>query len=268
MEITSITGDSEAVCLSLRSAAGERRLAARRVVLATGRDGLGGPFVPELFRALDRRYCAHSSDDIDFAALRGKTVAVIGAGASAVDNAAEALEAGAARVAMLVRRPDVPRVNRGMGIGSPGMWHGFDRLTLGAALVDRAAYRRSCHSAAARLDAALLAAPEFLHRRALLAQGGCNRGSPRSPRYQPRLLAFDYLILCTGFTVDWHRRPELASLAPHVLLWRDRFQPDDRDVYDQADDPFLGRRSASSWRRCPVPLRGSNAYIALRFRPS
>jgi hypothetical protein len=53
-------------------------------------------------------------------------------------------------------------------------------------------------------------------------------------------LAFDYLIVCTGFTVDWSRRPELASLAPHVVLWRHRFQPDDRDIYDQVDDPFLG----------------------------
>src|SRR4029079_3142698 len=53
-------------------------------------------------------------------------------------------------------------------------------------------------------------------------------------------LAFDYLILCTGFTVDWPRRPALASLAPHVLLWRDRFKPGDRDDYGQGDDPFLG----------------------------
>ena len=54
---------------------------------------------------------------------------MIGAGASAVDNAAEALEHGAARVAMLVRRPDVPRINKGMGIGSAGFWVGFHALT-------------------------------------------------------------------------------------------------------------------------------------------
>ena len=71
----------------------------------------------------------HSVDDIDFAALRGKVVGVLGAGASAVDNAAEALEHGAARVAMLVRRADVPRINKGMGIGSAGFWVGFHALT-------------------------------------------------------------------------------------------------------------------------------------------
>ena len=226
--------------LSLRSAAGERRVAARRVVLATGRDGLGGPFVPDLFRALDRGYWAHSSDDIDFAALRGKTVGVIGAGASAVDNAAEALEAGAARVAMLVRRPDVPRVNRGMGIGSPGMWHGFNRLTpaqrwsIVQHIADHAippprnsmlrCSRHKNFSIVARCSPKVAAIED---RRVVL---DTSRGR----------LAFDYLIVCTGFTVDWGRRPELASLAPHVALWRDRFQPNDRDSFDQADDPFLG----------------------------
>ena len=240
VEITSIAGDPEAVVLSLRSAAGERRVAARRVVLATGRDGLGGPFVPDLFQALDRRYWAHSSDDVDFAALRGKTVGVIGAGASAVDNAAEALEAGAARVAMLVRRPDVPRVNRGMGIGSPGMWHGFNRLTpaqrwsIAQHIADHAippprdsmlrCSRHKNFSIVARCTPKAVAIED--HRVVL----DTNRGR----------LAFDYLIVCTGFTVDWGRRPELAALGPHVALWRDRFQPNDRDSFDQADDPFLG----------------------------
>jgi cation diffusion facilitator CzcD-associated flavoprotein CzcO len=116
-ELVDLGGDGEFVVLTLRSASGTRKAAARRVVLANGREGLGGPYVPLLFRGLDRRFVVHSSDDIDFAALRGKTVGVIGAGASAVDNAAEALERGAARVAMLVRRPDVPRINKGMGIG-------------------------------------------------------------------------------------------------------------------------------------------------------
>src|SRR6185295_3893797 len=128
-ELVDLSGDKEFVLLTLRSASGTRKVAARRLVLANGREGLGGPYIPELFRGLDRRFVAHSSDDIDFAALRGKVVGVIGAGASAVDNAAEALEHGAGRVAMLVRRPDVPRINKSMGIGSAGFWVGFHALT-------------------------------------------------------------------------------------------------------------------------------------------
>src|SRR5262249_17389997 len=101
---------------------------ARRVVLATGRDGLGGCFVPPVAETLPRRFWAHSADTIDFAALRGRRVAVVGAGASAMDNAAVALEAGGGRLAMFIRRPDLPRVNKFPGIGSQGVVHGFAGL--------------------------------------------------------------------------------------------------------------------------------------------
>ena len=240
VEVLDIVGDGQAICLRLRSRGGERHIAARRVLLATGRDGLGGPFVPDLVRPLKRQYWAHSSDDINFSALKGKTVGVIGAGASAVDNAAEALEAGAARVAMLVRRPDVPRVNRGMGIGSPGMWHGFNRLTpaqrwsIAQHIADHAIPppRDSMLRCSRHKHFSIIA--RCAPRRVWVEDGRVRLDTSRG------LLAFDYLILCTGFTVDWSRRPELASLAPHVLRWRDRFQPEDRNDYEQADDPFLG----------------------------
>ena len=91
-------------------------------MLANGRDGLGGAYTPEMFRGLDRALrAAIRSSDIDFAALRGKTVGVIGAGASAVDNAAEALEHGAARVAMLVRRAGRAAHQQGHGHRQRGL---------------------------------------------------------------------------------------------------------------------------------------------------
>jgi cation diffusion facilitator CzcD-associated flavoprotein CzcO len=80
IELIDLGGDADTVRLTLRSGRRMRQVAARRMVLASGRDGLGGAYVPALFRQLDRRLCAHSSDAIDFANLRGKTVAVIGAG--------------------------------------------------------------------------------------------------------------------------------------------------------------------------------------------
>ena len=48
----------------------------------------------------------HSADDIDFKALKGKRVGILGIGSSAFDNAGEALEAGAAEVVMFARRAD------------------------------------------------------------------------------------------------------------------------------------------------------------------
>lgn len=94
------------------------RVLTRRLVLATGRSGLGGFAVPEFLKGIDRKYWAHSADEIDFAALKGKRVAVIGAGASSMDNAATALEQGAAAVDLLIRRKEMPRINKMTGIGS------------------------------------------------------------------------------------------------------------------------------------------------------
>ncbi|MES9166810.1 NAD(P)/FAD-dependent oxidoreductase, partial [Cutibacterium acnes] len=99
------------VALQLQSPAGTSTVLARRVVVATGRDGLGGAFLPPLAAQLPRDRWAHSSDLFDYASLKGKRVGVIGGGASAMDSAATALEEGAARVDLLIRRKDLPRIN-------------------------------------------------------------------------------------------------------------------------------------------------------------
>lgn len=98
---------------------------ARRLVLATGRDGLGGPSVPNFALDIPRHLWAHSADVYDYASLKGKRVGVIGAGASAMDSAGTALESGAASVDLLIRRDDIPRINKGKGAGSPGLTHGY-----------------------------------------------------------------------------------------------------------------------------------------------
>jgi cation diffusion facilitator CzcD-associated flavoprotein CzcO len=239
-ELVDLAGDGDGVVLTLRSAQGTRQVAARRVVLATGRDGLGGPFVPPLFRELDRRFWAHSSDPIDFGALKGKTVGVLGAGASAVDNAAEALEAGAARVAMVLRRADVPRINKGMGVSHPGMSLGFYRLTPQErwAMMQ---YIADCAIPPPR-DSMLRAS----RHRNFSVLTGCAVSSARVEDGKMLVetsrgtLAFDFAILATGFVVDWPRRPELATLRKHVVLWKDHYAPPGMEESEFAQHPWLG----------------------------
>ncbi|MDE0695895.1 MAG: NAD(P)/FAD-dependent oxidoreductase, partial [Boseongicola sp.] len=100
----------------------------RKLVFATGRDGIGEENIPGFVDGLPHKYWAHSADEIDFTALEGKRVAVVGVGASAVDNAAEALEHGAAEVRHLIRRKEMPTINKMMGIGSFGFTAGFAEL--------------------------------------------------------------------------------------------------------------------------------------------
>ena len=67
--------DAALVRLGLRTPAGAQQVLARRVVLATGRDGLGGPAVPAFVDALPRAQWAHSSDAMDYTRLAALSMA-------------------------------------------------------------------------------------------------------------------------------------------------------------------------------------------------
>ncbi|GAU86828.1 nucleoside-diphosphate-sugar epimerases [Bosea sp. BIWAKO-01] len=215
---------------------------ARHVVLATGRGGLGGPYLPPIALTIDRRFRAHTADAIDFEALRGKRLAVIGAGASSMDNAAVALETGCARLDLFIRRSDIPRVNKFTGIGSQGVVHGF------AGLPDEWKWRFLDHTLRAQTPPPR---PSTL-RVSAHANAHFHLGSPllkleevgdhivvTTPkgRYET-----DFIIFGTGFQVDLLSRPELAEVAPQIRLWRDRFPtPTDMPNPELESSPDLGK---------------------------
>ena len=215
---------------------------ARHVVLATGRDGLGGPWVPDWALALPRDRWAHSADNWDPALLAGKRVVVIGGGASAMDSAATALEAGAARVDLLVRRAELPRVNKGKGAGSPGVAHGFQALpddwkwrfrhyiNVQQVPPPHGSTLRVSRHANAHFH---LGAP--VSSATLRGDGALRLDTAKGP------LAADFVIFCTGFRLDWRLRPEFAAFAPQVRLWQDRYQPaPGQDDDELAQSPDLG----------------------------
>nr|WP_116607016.1 NAD(P)/FAD-dependent oxidoreductase [uncultured Albidiferax sp.] len=214
----------------------------RHAVLATGRDGLGGPWVPDWAQALPRAAWGHSAENWDAAALAGKRVAVVGGGASAMDSAATALETGAARVDLLVRRAELPRINKGKGAGSPGMAHGFQVLPddwkwrirhyINVQQVpppQGSTLRVSRHANAHfHLGAAVQSA-------ALRPDGALRLETAKGP------IAADFVIFCTGFRADWGLRPEFAAFAPQVRLWQDRYQPAAGQADGElAESPDLG----------------------------
>ena len=102
---------------------------ARKVILANGVAGNGGPYIPPVLReAVPESLYAHTADPIDFAALRGKSVAVIGGAASAFDAAAVALEAGAASVHLFARRPALAALPVSRVRGYPGAYDNYPEL--------------------------------------------------------------------------------------------------------------------------------------------
>jgi FAD-dependent urate hydroxylase len=241
VRVTAIEPEAGLYRLSVEGAATGGTVHARRVVLATGRDGLGGPYIPEFARGLPRHVVAHSADDIDFAALRGKRVGVVGAGASAMDNAAEALEAGASELRLFVRRPALPRVNKLTGSGHSGFTLAFPDLDdewrwryLRYAMNEQVPPPRSSVQRVARHPQARL-------HLSTPVTGAEMRGDEVVVVTPRGRFTVDMLILGTGFGVDPGQRPEIAAHADHILRWRDRFVPPPGEEMDSLlDFPYLG----------------------------
>jgi cation diffusion facilitator CzcD-associated flavoprotein CzcO len=93
-----------AVAGGFEVALGDRRLEAKKVVVAIGLTGFA--HVPRVLRGLPSERVSHSSVHRDLSFFRGQRVAVVGAGASAVEAATLLHEAGAEPL-LLVRRHEV-----------------------------------------------------------------------------------------------------------------------------------------------------------------
>jgi len=72
-------------------------------------------------------------------------------------------------------------------------------------------------------------------RRVALSGAGIAVETPR------KMFNFDFLILSTGFMIDWESRPEYAVIAPHVQVWGDRHSfAADQDDRELSGSPYLG----------------------------
>ncbi|MCX5515468.1 hypothetical protein C3941_18130 [Kaistia algarum] len=201
------------------------RILARNVVLSTGIEGSGRWLIPRIVsESLPKDRYAHTADAIDFEALRGKRVAVIGAGASAFDNAATALEAGAI-VDVFARRERLPSVNPNRWIEFAGFMRHFGDLPD----ADKWSFMSNF--------LAMNQPPpqETFDRCARFGTFDLHLGSPidglamdggRIRLVTPHLTAhYDFLIVGTGFSVEMADRPELSRFADKIALWQDRYTP-------------------------------------------
>jgi FAD-dependent urate hydroxylase len=236
-----------------------RRLRARRVVLATGIDGSGEWRVPRVVsEALPKSRYAHSRDEIDFAALRGKRIAVLGAGASAFDNAATALELGVREVHVLFRRQQLVNVN-------PYRWAEFvGFLRHHADLPDAEKWRFISQI----LRMGQLPPKDTLERARALPGFHLHAGSgvralsarPESVLVETDSGNFevDYVIVATGFVTDLAARQELTQFEAHIARWSERFTPPaDESHEDLLRHPYLGPHFEFCERRA-----GDAPYLA------
>ncbi|MGE4521404.1 MAG: NAD(P)-binding domain-containing protein [Acetobacter sp.] len=217
---------------------------ARKLVLATGIEGGGAWHVPEFIsRGVPKARYAHTSEAIDFQALRGKRIGVLGAGASAFDNAATALEKGCASVDLCLRRTKIPSVNPYRWMENAGFLSYFSELPD----LMRWRFMRRIY------DLNQPPPQDTFWRCRSHRNFAFHTGTPwlavreegdevvvTTPHGEMR---FDFLIIGTGFVIDLAQRPELARVAPHVALWKNCFvPPEDEQSVLLGSHPYLGSR--------------------------
>jgi cation diffusion facilitator CzcD-associated flavoprotein CzcO len=217
-------------------------LLARKVVLATGIQGGGEWHVPRpIADKLPRSRYAHTSEPIDYAALAGKRIAILGAGASSFDNAQHALELGVAEAHVFVRRDALPRVNPIRYMERSGVIPRF------AALDDETKYALMVSFFARNQPptndtfARAAAFPGFhLHLGApwLDVAEVADGVTVTTPQGRG---TFDFLILSTGLVTDPALRPELRLVAHRIARWSDRHHADPAIANPVIDaHPYLG----------------------------
>ncbi|MBX9667541.1 MAG: NAD(P)/FAD-dependent oxidoreductase [Candidatus Obscuribacterales bacterium] len=242
-ELGAITFDDKSQCFAVpaRGKDGGTMLHARKIVLATGIDGSGRWETPEYIRTLPRNLWAHTSEDIDFASLKGKRVGVLGAGASAFDNAICALKAGATNVDLCFRRPKLPNVNP----FRCQEYVGF--LKHHADLTDELKWQfvlQIMRMGQVPPKSTYLAATAFdnfhLHPETTWVAAEA-KGEVIVVDTVKGKREYDFLIIGTGFITDLSKRTELASIAHNIALWKDRYSPKAGDEHeDLSRHPYLG----------------------------
>jgi cation diffusion facilitator CzcD-associated flavoprotein CzcO len=205
--------------------AGAETFYARKIVLATGQEGMGDWMIPDQLRDLPAGSVATVAENIDFEKLRGKRVAVIGAGASAFDNAATALEAGAAEVHLLCRRAKIQVIQ-------PYRWLTFRGFLRHLSDLDDAWRWRFMRTILEMREG--FPQPTY-DRCARHANFTLHEGAPLEAARQtvagleletPRgSIIADFVICGTGIDMNFAGRSELRAFSGNIASWADRYQP-------------------------------------------
>lgn len=215
---------------------------ARKVVLATGRDGSGRLHIPPFLQEIPKHLYAHTGESIKPIFFSGKKIAVIGSGSSAFDVAAVALENGASSVDMLVRRNSISPINRFAQFVFPGLANGFYFLSDELRCEFLAAAYRAGAVRPSEASVKRLKDFENLH---IYYSTHISRIIPNENTLDVHsnhgTASYDFLVAATGYEVNLSYRPELNQITPHILLWKDHVPQHLLQEFPQLKDfPYLG----------------------------
>lgn len=195
---------------------------ALKVVLATGRAGFGGPIIPDFIKTVPNAAYSHVMDAIDFDSLKGKKIGIIGAGSSAFDAAATALETGAESVDLLMRSIHLPCVNKFASLPEHCFREGFYKMS------EKWRWKVMSHILRCTVPPprdALRRVREFNN---FMVKSNIEIKKAEFDFEQIQLetnqgqLNYDFIILGTGYAVNGSKQPELQHVVDAIQLWKDR----------------------------------------------
>jgi cation diffusion facilitator CzcD-associated flavoprotein CzcO len=233
--------------LHLESEGARRVETTRKLVLANGYAGAGGPNLPDFIRSLPTNVWTHTTGTIPFEAMDGKVVGIVGAGSSAFDAAAVALESGA-EVHMFSRRSyidyPVPAAP-----GATPVDRGYPNVLEQAYELPDVVRWRNFLLADGRVASVPLDSIEraaafdrfHLHLNSSLSDVELAGNGKVSGRVGSQRFRFDHVIAGSGYRIDLSAQPELARIHEHIALWRDRYQPSAGEESAAAGNhPYVG----------------------------
>lgn len=222
-----IEQDGPFIRLTINRGSGEY-LYCRKLVLATGIEGMGGWYLPPVVRDnLSSDDWTMCTDDVDSIHWADRRIAVLGAGATAWDRAGDLLELGAKSVTIYMRRQQILTANAFRYLEKAGFlrhyasmndddkWRWIQTIfTFGQPPtqdgVDRCAHFDNF----------------------TLHPGATWSGIRKLPSGAIEVTAsdgsvetFDHLFIGTGFSVDPRNRPEFAAFADQIRIWSDVITP-------------------------------------------
>ena len=216
---------------------------ARKVILAVGLEGSGEWMVPKFItEKLSRSRYSQAAWPIQEKSIKGKSIAILGAGPNAFDLALEANRMGAKSIQIFSKRNRLVTLH----CFKWGEFTGFMKCFTD--LNDEQKY-----SFAARMyEMGQPSVPERVKKVFDLPNFTMSYSSPWIDTYEEddrviietskKKYQADFLILATGWHCNLHIRPELTLLVDKIAKWRDKYNPPLDRSYDKLlEFPYLGR---------------------------